>query len=158
MFDRVSSCTSANRDGLVVDQMYTMLVSGSKQPPSQFAPPVAAGSIRVPALPPSPATIGGVKIGPILWRLRMRNPSALISGVQSSTSASETPCRSNAAGLVGNGCVGEYHSPGTLPFGTGRSSIGQTGSPVMRSNVYSQPCFDGSATALIARPFTVISI
>ena len=28
----------------------------------------------------------------------------------------DTPCRSNAGGLVGNGCVGEYHSPGTSPF------------------------------------------
>ena len=35
-------------------------------------------------------------------------------------------------GLVGNGCVGEYHSPGALPVGTGFSSIGNTGSPVTR--------------------------
>ena len=27
----------------------------------------------------------------------------------------------------GMGCVGEYHSPGTSPFATGRSSIGQIG-------------------------------
>ena len=32
-------------------------------------------------------------------------------------SSSETPWRSKAGGLVGNGCVGAYHSPGTSPFG-----------------------------------------
>ena len=37
-----------------------------------------------------------------------------------------------AGGLVGNGCVGEYHSPGTSPLGTGRSSMGQMGVPVSR--------------------------
>ena len=49
-------------------------------------------------------------------------------------SASDTPCRSYGAGLVGCGCVGEYHSPGTLPASTLRSSIGHTGAPVTRSN------------------------
>ena len=39
-----------------------------------------------------------------------------------------------AAGLVGYGCVGDVHSPGTSVCGTGRSSMGQTGSPVARSN------------------------
>ena len=43
------------------------------------------------------------------------------------------PASRNAGGFVGNGCVGEYHSPGTSPFSTGRSSIGQIGSPVTRS-------------------------
>ena len=32
-----------------------------------------------------------------------------------------------AGGLVTHGCVGEYHSPGTSPFSTARSSIGQMG-------------------------------
>ena len=44
------------------------------------------------------------------------------------------PWRSYAGGLVTNGCVGEYHSPGTSPFSTGRSSIGHNGLPVARSN------------------------
>ena len=35
---------------------------------------------------------------------------------------------------VGEGRVGEVRSPGTVLCGTGRSSIGQTGSPVTRSN------------------------
>ena len=47
--------------------------------------------------------------------------------------ASVTPCRSNAGGLVGNGCVGCVRSPGTVDCGTGRSSIGHTGAPVRRS-------------------------
>ena len=60
--------------------------------------------------------------------------SARSSGVKSIRSSIDTPWRSYAGGLVGNGCVGEYHSPGTSPFATGRSSIGQTGWPVTRSN------------------------
>src|SRR5262249_12344704 len=60
-------------------------------------------------------------------------------------------------GLLGNGCVGAYHSPGTLPFATGRSSIGHTGLPVTRSNTYRNPCLVGTATAATARPPTEIS-
>src|SRR5580658_5200028 len=69
----------------------------------------------------------------------------------------ETPLRLYAGGLVGNGCVGEYHSPGTLPTSTGRSSIGQIGFPVTRSNTYKKPCLLGWATTLTFRPSTVIS-
>ena len=43
------------------------------------------------------------------------------------------PCRSNAGGLVGNGCVFDSSSPGMSDGGTGRSSIGHTGLPVARS-------------------------
>ena len=48
---------------------------------------------------------------------------------------------SNAAGLVGNGCVGDSFSPGRSDCATGRSTIGQTGSPVTRLKVYAKPCF-----------------
>ena len=48
-------------------------------------------------------------------------------------SSSSNPCRSKGGGLVGKGCVGERVSPGTSLAGTGRSSMGQTGSPVTRS-------------------------
>jgi len=41
----------------------------------------------------------------------------------------------SAGGFTGNGCVGEYHSPGTLPFGTARSSTPNTGFPVVRSRM-----------------------
>ena len=67
------------------------------------------------------------------------------------------PCRSNAAGRVGNGWVGEYHSPGTLPAGTGRSSMGHTGSPVTRSKTYTKACLLGWAMALISLPSTRMS-
>ena len=50
--------------------------------------------------------------------------------MKSIRSSIETPCRSNGAGLVGNGCVGLVRSFGTVDCGTGRSSIGQIGSPV----------------------------
>jgi hypothetical protein len=53
--------------------------------------------------------------------------------VKSTRSSSEIPCRSNAGGLVGNGCVAAVRSPGTSLCGTGRSTIGQIGSPVTRS-------------------------
>ncbi len=47
-------------------------------------------------------------------------------------SSSLKPCRSKGGGLVGKGWVGEVHSPGTSVWGTGRSSMGQMGSPVSR--------------------------
>ena len=71
----------------------------------------------------------------LVVRERASRASAWSSGVKSIRSSSETPWRSNAGGLVGNGCVGAYHSPGTSPFSTGRSSIGQIGCPVARSNM-----------------------
>jgi hypothetical protein len=50
------------------------------------------------------------------------------------TSSTENDCRPNGAGFVGKGCVGQDCSPGTSLAGTGRSSIGQSGSPVTRLN------------------------
>jgi hypothetical protein len=52
---------------------------------------------------------------------------------------------------------GADHSPGTSDFGTGRSSIGHTGSPVARSRTKMNPCSVSWATALIGRPSTVMS-
>jgi 2-dehydro-3-deoxyphosphooctonate aldolase (KDO 8-P synthase) len=46
----------------------------------------------------------------------------------------DTPLAEVAAGFVGNGCVGAVHSNGTSVCVTGRSSRGQSGSPVARSN------------------------
>src|SRR5262245_25212120 len=113
-----------------------MPVSGSKQPPSQFDPPLLPGICSDPALPSAPRTAGGSQaVVPYLYILRTRSASALISGVQSITSLSRIPCMSYGAGFDGIGCVGEYHSPGTVPFGTGVSTIGQTGAPVTRSKV-----------------------
>ena len=48
----------------------------------------------------------------------------------------DVPWYSNAGGFVGNGCVGDGTSPTkSVSVGTGRSSIGNTGSPVTRSKV-----------------------
>src|SRR5437868_1477607 len=114
--------------------MYRILVSGSTDPPGQLAPPLKFGSTRVASGPSHLLTTGGEKSGPSLYRDTSLTASAFNAGVKSTRSSSVTPCRSKAGGLVGIGCVGEYHSPGTSPLGTGRSTIGQTGSPVMRSN------------------------
>jgi hypothetical protein len=58
-------------------------------------------------------------------------------------SASVKLWRENGSGQVGNGWVGEACSPGTSEAGTGRSSIGQTGSPVRRSKANTKPCLVG---------------
>src|SRR5215472_16478461 len=101
-----------------------MCVSGSYDPPGQFVPPVADGRINVANGPSGLLTTGGVNIGPILYRDTSLTASSCRAGVKSIKSESDTPWRSYAGGFVMNGCVGEYHSPGTSPLATGRSSIG----------------------------------
>src|SRR5438552_2295029 len=133
--------------------MYTVCVSGSYAPPGQF---VANPEVSVAIGPSSLLRTGGVKIGPILYRSIAFTASARSSGVKSIRSFIDTPWRSYAGGFVGNGCIGAYHSPGTSPFATGRSSIGQIGSPVSRLKTYRNACLVGCATALIARPLTVM--
>ena len=79
--------------------------------------------------------------------------------MKSARSSIATPWLSNGAGRVGNGWVGQGTSPAmSVSVGTGRSSIGQTGSPVTRSKTNVNPCFVICATALIGRPSTVMSI
>src|SRR5579864_790624 len=102
-------------------------------------------------------TEGGVNSGPILYFETSFSASACSSGVKLIRLSLDTPWLSNAGGLVGNGCVGEYHSPGTSPFATGCSSIGQMGLPVTRSKTYRKDCLVGCATAFTGRPLTVIS-
>ena len=46
----------------------------------------------------------------------------LVTGVSVAKSFSVKVSRDNGGGLRGKGWVGEYHSPGTSPAGTGRSS------------------------------------
>ena len=62
--------------------------------------------------------------------------------------------RANGGGAVGNGCVGHTFSPAepASVCGTGRSSIGQIGSPVTRLNTYNHPVFPGWATTSTVRP------
>ena len=96
----------------------------------------SSGSINVPLVPSGAfASDAGVKIGPSRNALTPSTASARNAGVKSIRSSTATPWRSYGGGFVGNGCVGEVHSPSTSVCGTGRSSIGQTGSPVTRSNV-----------------------
>ena len=113
----------------------------------------------MPSVPPgdSSRTDGGVNIGPERYCRNISRASARSSGVKSIRSSSVMPCRSNGAGFVGNGCVGASRSPGTSDGGTGRSSIGHTGSPVTRSKTYVNACLLTCATALISRPSTVMS-
>jgi hypothetical protein len=82
---------------------------------------------------------------------------ARISGVKSTRNSRVMSRYSNGGGFVGNGCVGDARSPGTSDGGTGRSSIGQIGRPVARSNVNTSPCLVTCATALIVCPSTVMS-
>ena len=98
-----------------------MPVSRSTAAPDQLPPPLAPGCMIV------PCSDGGVNSGPILNGLIAWMAMARISGVKSARSSMVTPWRSNAAGLVGIGCVGEGFSPGTSDGGTARSSIGHTG-------------------------------
>src|SRR4051812_48160128 len=100
---------------------YTMCVSGSYAPPGQFDPPLVAPREIVPIGPSALLTTGGVKMGPSLYRCAKAAPCALSSGVKSIRSSSVTPFLAYASGLLGVGCVGEYHSPGTSPFSTGFS-------------------------------------
>src|ERR1043166_5569017 len=133
-----------------------MWVSGSNAPPGQFVPPCTPGEIIVPSGPSALLTTGGVNSGPILYCETIFTASARSSGVQSISLSIDMPWLSYAGGLVGNGCVGEYHSPGTSPLGAGRSSIGQIGLPVIRSNTYRNACLVGCATALTGLPSTEI--
>src|SRR5665213_1690774 len=102
-----------------------MCDSGSYDPPGQFVTPVVR---IVPNGPSGLLTTIGVKIGPILYFDTIFNASALSAGVKSIRSSTDgMPATPYAGGLVGIGCVGEYHSPGTSPLGTGFSSKGQIG-------------------------------
>ena len=67
--------------------------------------------------------------------------------------------RAIGGGLIGNGCVGQYSSPGRgLSDMTGRSSTPNTGVPVTRSKTNRRPCFVYTATAGIVRPLRFTSI
>src|ERR1700720_557598 len=94
-------------------------------------------------------TEGGVNSGPILYFETSFSASACSSGVKLIKLSLDTPWLSKAGGLVGNGCVGEYHSPGTSPCGTGRSRIGQIGSPAPRLKGLMNACYCFLATAFL---------
>src|SRR5262245_32771410 len=112
----------------------------------------------VPIEPLESPRLGGLNIAPKWYRSVSFIACARSSGVKSiRSSGTLMNCRAYAGGLVGNGCVGDDFSPGTVDCGTGRSSIGQTGLPVTRSKTYTNASLLGTATALIACPFTLMS-
>ena len=94
---------------------------------------------------------------PTRYWLMISSASCLSSGVKSITFSSESPSFSSGAGFVGKGCVGESLSPGTNDCVTGRSSIGQTGSPVTRLKVKVIPCLVVWMTIGTSFPSTVTS-
>src|SRR5437762_9104485 len=128
---------------------YTVCVSGSYDPPGQFVPPLAVPIVSVASGPSTLLSTGGVYTGPILYLAISVRAWSRNAGVKSIRSSVNTPLRLYAGGLLGIGCVAEYHSPGTVPFSTGFSGIGHTGLPVTRSSTYRKPCLVGCATALI---------
>src|SRR5215218_2542879 len=67
-------------------------------------------------------------------------------------------CFEKGGGAVGNGCVGQLCSPGISLLGTGRSSIGQIGAPVTRSNTNRKPILPASATTSIVFPSFLIVV
>src|ERR1041385_1104648 len=136
---------------------YTVWVSGSYDPPGQLVPPLAVPIVSVASGPPTLLSEGGVNTGPILYFEISVIASSRSAGVKSIRSSLNTPLRLYAGGLLGIGCVAEYHSPGTVPFSTGFSGIGHTGFPVTRSSTYRNPCLLGCATAFTARPSTLMS-
>src|SRR5262245_64273260 len=91
----------------------TVCVSGSYPAPGQFVPPFSVPIVSAASGPPATLTAGGRNIGPVLYIAKFLSACAFISGVKSISSSGVTACRAYAGGLVGNGCVGEYHSPGT---------------------------------------------
>ena len=129
-----------------------MPVSGSTAAPDQLAPPPALGRCMV------PLRLCGVNSGPSRKPSTASIASWRISGVKSARSSMVAPWYSNAAGRVGKGWVGHTSSPGmSVSVGTGRSSMGHTGSPVTRSNTYRNPCLLTWASALMGRPSTSMS-
>ena len=83
--------------------------------------------------------------------------SCFSSGVKSMMLSSFSPSGFSGAGCVGNGWVWASFSPGTIDCGTGRSSIGHTGSPVTRLKAKVKPCLVVWTSIGICWPSTVAS-
>ena len=113
----------------------------------------AAGARDVTGIEIVPRMLGGVNRPSLrLARIFSRSAAWSASGSSGLMSSTVKLCRANGSGQVGNGCVGLACSPGTSEAGTGRSSIGQIGSPVSRFSTKRNACFVGCASALIVRP------
>src|SRR5262245_42579888 len=112
-------------------------------------PPLALPMLIEPRyLPPSDGRRAGGTNGDGSHRYCLRFVSACCrsAGVKSIRSSTLTKVREYGGGALGIGCVADVFSFGMSDCGTGVSGIGQIGTPVMRSNVYSQPCLVGCAT------------
>src|SRR6185436_19760426 len=135
-----------------------MPVSTSKPAPGQLVPPAVLPMLIEPSSFDS-GPVGGT-YGDCSQRKNLRFASACLrsSGVKSMRSLSRMKMRAYGTGLVTKGCVGDVCSCFNVVWGTGRSSIGQIGTPVTRSKQYSQPCFDGEHTVLRGLPSIVASI
>src|SRR6185503_9777258 len=124
-----------------------MPLLGSLAAPPKRTPPLLVGTCTV------SLKLMGVK-RPLLVAAssRFRNASASSGDRYSLISSAVNACLENGGGVVGYGCVGQLSSPGISDFGTGRSSIGQMGSPVTRSNTYSHVVLAPTTTTLRLRP------
>src|SRR5580704_17048760 len=80
------------------------------------------------------------------------------SGVRLEISSLVIVVLESGGGLTGNGSVGEYHSPGVSPLGTGRSSTPNIGLPVLRSRINNRLILLVSATAGMVLPSRLTSI
>ena len=78
----------------LLENTYSMLVSGSKEPPGQLVPPAIDGTISVPSGPSIWLTTAGVYMGPIWYQEASSNALARSSGVKSMRSSAVMPWRS----------------------------------------------------------------
>src|SRR5687767_8348973 len=108
---------------------YTRPLAGFAALVPQFDPPRAPGK-EIVSSSPGGVNSPSLRILEILAFQAARSSAVRMNGL---TSSAVMRCRAKAGGLVGYGCVGHACSPGMWLFGTDRSLIGHSGSPVTRS-------------------------
>src|SRR5262249_10189238 len=115
--------------GSSFETIYMVPFVGSTAELPQLAPPLWPGNSIVPFM------LGGVN-RPSLRESRNRwRAASCCSAVRNGLmSFSVKDWRAKGRGRVGKGCVSDVYSPGTSDWGTGRSSMGHRGSPVLRLN------------------------
>src|SRR5687767_12736793 len=116
-------------EGTLILSTYTDPLVGCAAVVPQLAPPCAPGMATV-----SIPTAGGMNRPPLRALLIRSFHMARFSGVRMYwlISFPLSDCFAKGGGVVGKGWVFHACSPGTSLGGTGRSSIGQIGSPVTR--------------------------
>src|SRR2546423_2459376 len=151
--------TTPATNGRVTEPTYTNPVSESDAPDCQLPPPPNPGATMGPRFTPRTTIDGGAygpprRYGPALIAC---NASSRSAGVKSIRSSVLMPTTSKGGGLVGIGCVFAVYSVGTSVCSTGTSGIGHTGWPFVRSNTHASAILPICTTALIGRPFTLMS-